>query len=70
VKIERLAYRWEFLVQMGGIGAVEKYRRGLRRLNRQKSDKQQEYRPNPNSEHAKRSQRWRQEFIERYHEEP
>ncbi len=62
MRIERIAYRLDFIGQLASNEAMARLYRNFRR--------QGEYKLDPSSDRARRIQKWRQEFIERYHEEP
>lgn len=66
VRIERIAYQREFL---GRLSTNEAMARLYRNLNRQGGNNG-EYKPNPKNPRAQTLHRWRQEFIERYNDEP
>lgn len=66
VRIERIAYGLEFLGTVAGIEAMRRLTRNLNEM----GGNNREYQPDPNSPNAKRMQKWRQEFIEHYKEEP
>lgn len=66
MRVERIAYRREFLI----LSSINEAKARLHRyLNRDKGING-EYVPDPNTPIAQRFQKWREEFISRYHEEP
>lgn len=65
-RIERIAYQRDFV---GSLATNELFQRFYRNLNADGGNNG-EYKPNPESRRAKEIQRWRQEFIQRYQEEP
>ena len=66
MRIERIAYQREFLIQMSTNAAMTRLYRNLNL----KGGNNGEYKLDPNSSRAKIIQKWRQEFIEKYNEEP
>lgn len=66
MRIERIAYRREFLI----LSSTNEARARLHRYLNRDEGNNGEYVPDPNTPHAQRFQKWRQEFINRYHEEP
>ncbi|HVZ67497.1 MAG TPA: hypothetical protein VG917_04480 [Patescibacteria group bacterium] len=64
--IEKLAYSRKYRGSLQNIRVMERF---IQNLNREGGNNK-DYVPDPNSPSAARLQKWRQEFMEKYHEEP